>query len=146
MSIILELMVVGLLAVTVGYCILLDRRLQRLRADEKSMRQTVVDLGLATERAERAIDGLRQSLTDCDRTIVERLSLAEKASLDLKEQVRAGDDVLARIGKIVGAARQAVSEVQAREAEARPVALSDTVAAAEAFAERARRRAAQRAA
>jgi hypothetical protein len=146
MSVILELLVVGLLAVTVGYCILLDRRLQRLRRDEGAMRQTVVDLGLATERAERAIDGLRNSLLECDRTIVERLALAEKASQDLKDQVVAGDEVLARIGRIVGAARQAVGEVEARQEVARPVTVADTVAAAEAFAERARRRAGSRAA
>jgi hypothetical protein len=146
MSVVLELLVVGLLAVTVAYCIQLDRKLQRLRQDEKAMRQTVVDLGLATERAERAIEGLRASLGDCDRTIVERLRLAETASAELKVQVGAGEDVLNRIGKIVGVARQAVGEAEAKAEPGRATAVTDTAAAAEAFAERARRRVTDRAA
>jgi hypothetical protein len=146
MSVILELLVLGLLSVTVLYCIQLDRKLQRLRQDEKAMRQTVVDLGLATERAERAIEGLKASLADCDRTIVERLSLAESTSAELKAQVGAGEDVLTRIGKIVGAARQAVGTAEAKAEDGRPAPLAETAAAAEAFAERARRRIADRAA
>ncbi len=144
----IELIVAGLLAVTVGYCILLDRRLVKLRANETAMRQTVVDLGLATERAERAIDALRNTLADCDRTLNDRLRSAEKKSSDLEGQIRTGDEVLDRIGKVVSAARRALSDVEGGTpvADEEPAAdtpstmIAATVAAAEAFAERARRR------
>lgn len=146
---IIELVVAVLLAFTVAYCIILDRRLQRLRADEKAMRQTVVDLGLSTERAERAIDGLRQVLLECDRTLGTRLRAAADASADLDEAVRSGDEVLNRIGRIVTTARHAAAEAEAPaetetgEAPRIDVAslnVSETVAAAQAFADRARRR------
>ena len=149
---IIELIVVILLGFTVAYCIILDRKLQRLRADEKSMRQTVVDLGFATERAERAIEGLRAALTDFDRTLGDQLRVAESTSAELIESIRAGDDVLERIGRIVSTARRAVTDVEARlgrEVEPEPAApspppapipMAETLAAAEAFALRVRRR------
>lgn len=137
---IIEFVVAVLLAFTVGYCILLDRRLQRLRADEKGMRQTVVDLGLATERAERAIDGLRHVLAECDRTLGDRLRAAEGASVELDAAVRSGDEVLERIGRIVSTARRAVADAEGRPQAEVVGNVSETVAAAEAFAARARRR------
>ena len=138
---IIELVVVVLLGFTVLYCVILDRRLQRLRADETSMRQTVVSLGLATERAERATEGLRQILAECDRTLGDRLRAAADASAGLDEALRSGDQVLDRIGRIVGATKRAVAETEQRdEADEPAVNLSETLAAANAFAERARRR------
>lgn len=98
---VIELMVVGLLAVTIGYCMLLDRRLRAMRQDEQVMRKTVLELGTATERAERAIDSLRHTLGDCDRTLAERLRVAERYAADLEEQIRSGDEVLNRISRIV---------------------------------------------
>jgi hypothetical protein len=135
----IETMVAGLLAVTIGYCILLDRRLQRLRADEHQMRTTVVELGLATERAERAIEGLSRMLADCDASLGERLRSAERTTADLEGHIRTGDDVLARISKIVNATKMAE---RAQEGKAPAVAprLADTVAAAQAFAIRTKRK------
>lgn len=101
LGLIIELMVVGLLAVTIGYCMLLDRRLRQVRQDEAVMRKTVVELGAATERAERAIDALRATLGDCDRTLAERLRVAERYTADLEDQIRSGDDILNRISRIV---------------------------------------------
>lgn len=48
LGMVIELMVVGLLCVTIGYCILLDRRLRAVRQDEQIMRKTVIELGVAT--------------------------------------------------------------------------------------------------
>lgn len=101
---VIELIVVGLLGVTIGYCVLLDRRLRAVRQDEQVMRKTVTDLGAATERAERAIESLRHTLGDCDRTLAERLRVAERYASDLEDQIRSGDEVLTRITRIVSSA------------------------------------------
>ncbi|MCZ8181532.1 MAG: DUF6468 domain-containing protein [Beijerinckiaceae bacterium] len=101
LGLVIELMVVGLLVVTIGYCMMLDRRLRQVRQDEAIMRKTVVELGAATERAERAIDALRATLGDCDRTLAERLRVAERYTADLEDQIRSGDDILNRISRIV---------------------------------------------
>jgi hypothetical protein len=159
LSLIIELTVVILLGVTVTYCIILDRRLQKLRADETSMRQTVVDLGLATDRAERAIEGLRTMLSESDKTLGQNLKAAEATSAELVDTIRTGDEVMERIGQMMAGARRAAEEMSQRQHDLRhqdlrqldarlsppppppsPSKLSETLAAAEAFAERARRR------
>ncbi|WP_204278004.1 DUF6468 domain-containing protein, partial [Escherichia coli] len=65
-SLIVELMVSGLLAVTIGYCIVLNRRLLRLRSDEQALKATIAELITATEIAERAIHGLKLTVRECD--------------------------------------------------------------------------------
>jgi hypothetical protein len=144
-GLLIELVVVVLLGFTVAYCIILDRRLQRLRQDETAMRQTVVDLGLATDRAERAIDGLRQLMADCDTTLGDRLRAAQTANADLEDSIRSGSSVLERIALIVSNSnRKPVVEPDYRpEPEPHLTGfnnVSETLAAAEAFAMRARRK------
>lgn len=136
LGLILELAVAGLLVVTIGYCVTLDRRLRLLRADEATMRKMVGDLGVATERAERAIEALRTSLTECDRTLAERLRVAERYASDLEGQIKSGDAVLSRISKIVASTKAAVEHAVPGSMTGSPSRVADTLAAAEAFAAR----------
>ncbi len=101
----LESFVALLLLVSIGYCAVLDRRLARMRLNEEEMRRTILDLGGAAERAERAVETLRDAVHDCDRTLTDRLRAAERQSTELSAQMRAGGDVLARISRIVAAGR-----------------------------------------
>ncbi|MCA3623392.1 MAG: chemotaxis protein [Methylobacterium sp.] len=150
LGLIIEVLVGGLLIVTIGYCILLDRRLRAVRADEAVMRKTVIDLSMATDRAERAIDALKHTLGDCDRTLGDRLRVAERYAVDLEDQIRSADDVLSRISRIVTTALDApVAEGASDPAEAisqhvmdaRPAIrsasrIAQTLAAAQALASR----------
>ncbi|AWN45659.1 glutamyl-tRNA reductase [Methylobacterium terrae] len=107
-SILADLLVAVLLVACIGTSVSLGRRITRLKGDEAAMRQTIGDLMVATESAERAITGLRTTLAECDRTLAERLRLAERTNADLAAQLQAGDEVLSRIGRIVAQARAAV--------------------------------------
>jgi hypothetical protein len=124
-----------LLLITIGYCYLLDRRLRRLRADEHMLRAGIAELITATETAERAIGGLKLTVADCDRTLGERLRAAERFSAEIERQLAAGEKVLRRISQIAAASRspQPPSEPPSTPARA-------TLAAAQAFAARARTR------
>ncbi|TGD98958.1 DUF6468 domain-containing protein [Methylobacterium nonmethylotrophicum] len=104
-SILADLLVAILLAACIATSVSLGRRITRLKGDEAAMRQTIGDLMGATESAERAIAGLRSTLAECDRTLAERLRLAERTNADLAAQLKAGDEVLSRIGRIVSQAR-----------------------------------------
>ena len=99
-----DALVAILLVATIASAASLSRRIARLRADESAMRQTIGDLMLATETAERAIGGLRTTLSDCDRTLAERLRTAERYAADLAEGIEAGQTVLGRIAQIVASA------------------------------------------
>jgi hypothetical protein len=131
----IESLVAGLLVVTIGYCILLNKRLVRLKADEMSLKATISELITATEIAERAVSGLKVAVRDCDRDIGERMRAAELLSGSLAQQLNQGQDILVRLARIVTASK-AAPEVRETETPD-PKAM---LAAAQAFAERARAR------
>jgi hypothetical protein len=139
----IESLVAILLLLTIGHCLLLNRRLRRLKGDEHALKATISELLTATEIAERAIGGLKLTVRDCDQTLGERLRTAERFSADIDRQILAGEEVLSKLSRIVVAARPG------QEAGAAPAVSHNTkavVAAAQAFAERARARAHERAA
>jgi hypothetical protein len=101
-----------LLVLTIGYCMLLDSRLKRLRADEANLRATISELLTATEIAERAIHSLRQTASDCDKTLGQRLREAEFFSHEIEKEIGEGEKLLNRIIRITQAARgEAVGRV-----------------------------------
>jgi hypothetical protein len=138
----IESTVAVLLMVTIGYCVTLNKRLLRLKADEMSLKATISELITATEIAERAVGGLKVTVRDCDRELGERLQAAEKFSSNIAQQLAAGESILNRLSRIANAAKPAAPEappVQVmRQLETfDPNAM---LAAAQAFAERARAR------
>ena len=133
----IESLVAVLLAVTIVYCVLLNKRLTRLKADEHALKATISELITATEMAQRAISGLKVTVQECDQGLGERLKAAEFASADLARQIAAGEHVLGKVAQIVNVARPAESAPAA--APIAPDARA-TVAAAQAFAARARLR------
>ena len=106
---IIEGLVAVLLLVTIGYCFTLNRRLQRLRADEETLRATISELMTATEIAERAILGLKATASEADKNLGARLQAAEEMSVSLAEQVGEGEKIFNRISQIAEAARAAAS-------------------------------------
>jgi hypothetical protein len=137
----IETTVAILLVITIGYCYVLDRRLKRFRADEIMLKATIGELITATEIAERAIAGLKLTVRDCDQNLGERLRAAERFSVDIEQQIAAGDSVLQRISQIAAVGRGAAPSQPAPPAAPAPVsATQSTLAAAQAFMERARNR------
>ena len=104
-SVIVEMLVAILLALTIIYCISLNRRLKVLKADEQSLRATISELVTATEIAERAIAGLKLTVQECEAGLGERLRSADRFTADLDRSVAAGQDLLDRLTRIVVAAR-----------------------------------------
>jgi hypothetical protein len=128
----IESMVAVLLLLTILYCVRLSKQLRLLRADEQSLRATIGELVTATEVAERAIGGLKETMREGEQNLGARLAEADRISQGLDGHLHAGRDLLARLARITGAAKPA----ELTEApDAREVA-----AAAQAFADRARAR------
>jgi hypothetical protein len=147
-ALIIESLVAILLALTIWYCMLLNKRLTRLRADEQALKATISELITATEIAERAIAGLKLTVRDCDQNLGERLRTAERFSADMERQLMAGEEVLHRLVRIVSASRGEPVEFVEPDIGAAPSPPDPhaMVAAAQAFAERARSRLGGRAA
>jgi hypothetical protein len=130
----IESLVAILLMLTIGYCMLLNARLKRLKADEHSLKATIAELITATEIAERAIGGLKHAVRDVNENLGNQLTAATEMSVQLKNQLSECDGVVRRLSKIAVAARPP-------EAEAAPAPVSNAkavAAAAQAFSERRR--------
>ena len=144
-GLVIKSLVAVLLLLTIGYCMLLNRRLKRLRADEQSMRAMIAELITATEIAERAIGGLKLTVRECDENLGAQLTAGTALSAKLSKQVMAGEAILNRLTQIALAARPSVPEVEmaaGAETPAAPVQKSSNaktlLAAAQAFSERRR--------
>jgi hypothetical protein len=126
--------------ITIGYCFVLNNRLKRLKADEQSLKGTIAELITATEIAERAVAGLKTTAYECERTLGERLKIAERCCNELGRQVKSGDHVIERLVRIVTASRK-LDEVPVAPAAVEAPDPKAVAAAARSFADRLRERA-----
>jgi hypothetical protein len=150
-GVIVEMLVAILLALTIIYCISLNRRLKLLKADEQSLRATISELVTATEIAERAIAGLKLTVQECEAGLGERLRSADRFTAELDRSVAAGQELLDRLARIVvaggsgtvpaprpKASAPAIARTAPRQAVESPRGAQAVAAAAQAFAERLR--------
>jgi hypothetical protein len=139
----IEALVAVLLLITIGYCMLLNNRLKRLRSDEHSLRAVIAELITATEIAERAIGGLKHAVRDVNENLGNQLASATEMSDHLKRQLSECDHVVRRLSKIAIAARpqNQAAVVEPEPARLPPPQVSGAkavAAAAQAFSERRR--------
>jgi hypothetical protein len=137
---VIESLVAVLLLLTIGYCMLLNSRLQRLKADEHSLKATIGELITATEIAERAIGGLKLTVRDVNENLGDQITAATNLSQQLKNQLFEGDAVIRRLSRIAIAARPASAAETATESVPAPKvsAANAIAAAAQAFSDRRR--------
>ena len=92
----IESLVAILLLLTITFCLVLNSRLKKLKADEQALKGTISELITATEIAERAIAGLKMTVRDCDQSLGERLRVGESLARELGEQLDGGRRILAQ--------------------------------------------------
>jgi len=150
LGLIIESLVAVLLVLTIGYCMLLNARLKRLKSDEHSLKAVIAELITATEIAERAIGGLKLAVRDVNENLGNQMSAATQMSEQLKKQLIESDNVVRRLSKIASAARPASASVEpepaptfvatpaAAPAPAPVTGARAVAAAAQAFSERRR--------
>jgi hypothetical protein len=143
LGLIIESLVAVLLLLTIGFCMLLNSRLKKLKADEQTLKGTISELITATE-----IAGLKMTVRDCDLNLSERLRAGDHLARELGRQLENGSQILSQIAQITLAARM-VKTPPASQPAPEPIsqpAAQATAQAASAFAARARQRLGNRAA
>jgi len=138
LGIVIESLVAVLLMLTIGYCMLLNSRLKRLKADEHSLKATIGELITATEIDERANGGLKHTVRDVNEHLGSQLTAATQMSAHLKIQLAEGDGIIRRLSKIATAARPTTQEAAPAAAAPKVSAAKAVAAAAQAFTERRR--------
>ena len=94
-----------LLAVTIGYCVLLNHRLKRLHSDRETLAKMVGDLMQATSLANAAVMELKTAALEADGTLQERIIEAGKCETELAGQVAVGSQLVQKIARITAAAK-----------------------------------------
>ncbi len=107
---VVESLVAILLATTIGYSIVLNRRLKRLHADRGELRQMVADLVAATNLANAAIRQLKTTAQEAESGLEAKLTEAERFGVELANHVSAGQQVMDRIARITTAARPSAAD------------------------------------
>jgi hypothetical protein len=115
LGIVVESSVAVLLAVTIGYCVLLNARLKGLRSDREALAKMVGDLVQATTLANTAVQELKSAAAEVDGRIDRRLDEAAELEAELAAQLSNGTQLLEKIVRITAAAK--APQVQAIAAE-----------------------------
>ena len=131
-SLVLDLVVAVLLVVTIGYAVVLNRRLSELRRNKADLESAASSFGAATGRAEESIARLKTTADELHQRIEKAQALRDDlvflierggtAADRLEESVRAArkeGDVGPRTGVVADLEEEVVAEEAEEEVEAK---------------------------
>ena len=104
-SLLVDLLVATLLAVTIGYCVILNRKLKALRRNEEALAQVVAGLNEAAARAEAGVGHLRKAGEEVGGSLSEKMEDARALYDELTFMGERGDRVVARLDSSMTRAR-----------------------------------------
>lgn len=93
MTIALDIFLVILLAVAIGYGFVLNRRIGELRQDQQKLEKLAISFDNATVRAEDGVARLRAATEDSVKSLQQALVKGNEISDDLKFLIRRGEDL-----------------------------------------------------
>ena len=99
MTTIIELVLMALLAITLIYCIMLERRLAALRLGQETLKTTIGALDEALINAGAALRALKATASDAADTLDGRLASARVAIGELSRLTAADERAAARIDR-----------------------------------------------
>jgi uncharacterized protein DUF6468 len=103
-SMVLDIMVAGLLVVTISYAVMLNRRLRTLRQDKSELEKLAIKFADATVRAEESTSRLKKTAEELRNGIDKARSLRD----DLKFLIDRGSSTCDRLEDSVRVARKEV--------------------------------------
>ena len=110
-----------LLIATIGYSIVLNRRLGAVRNDREKFEVLVRNLNAASQRAEAAVTNLRVTADDLSRRLEKKVEQARSLSDDLTYMIDRGDGVADKLANQIRAGRDALKpDLQPEKAAAKP--------------------------
>lgn len=101
----LDVIVAAMLAVTIGFCMVLNRRLAVLRRNESELREVLAKFNQAAAQAEAGIARLKDVSTETAASLRDRIGEAKALRDDLAFVTERGDRMVAELGKKMAAAR-----------------------------------------
>jgi hypothetical protein len=96
-EIILDLLLIGLLGTTVGYCAVLNRRLTRLRDGHSEFKALVETLTAATDKAQASLKDLRELTESTSKTLSANVTAGRELADELAMITESGNALAERI-------------------------------------------------
>ncbi len=125
LSIAIEMLVAVLLAVTIGYCVLVNRKLVQLRSDQSELKKIVRDLHAATGQAEHAIAGLRQSAQTAEHSLGGQLEMVRSLDEQLAGSIGQGEVLLSKLSTMIRAYQSRASVASRAAPSGQPIRQSE---------------------
>ncbi len=94
---VVEGLVAVLLMVTIGYCVLVNRKLEQLRSDQSELRQIIRELNVATGQAETAITVLRQGAQSAETTLRATADEADNLASQLADEIAKAESLMSKL-------------------------------------------------
>lgn len=124
-ELILEGLVATLLAVTVGYCFVLNRRLSTLRNGQDGLLEVVRSLNVATEQARASVRELHETGETVGERLSEKVAKARLIADELSLIVESGNNLADRLTADATERRPALARSSEREELPRSEPLRD---------------------
>ncbi len=105
LGIILEILVATLLVATIAYCMIVNRKLAKLRADQENLKSVIRDLNQSTLHAEAAAGELRKTVNKAGKELAIQINRAEVSNLSLRKQNDNADGLLDKLFIVTKIAR-----------------------------------------
>jgi hypothetical protein len=102
---VVESSVAVLLAVTIGYCVMLNKRLVALQGDREALAKMIGDLMQATGLAQNAVQELKSAGGEVEGQLDGRLEEATALEAKLATQLATGTQLVEKIARITSAAK-----------------------------------------
>ena len=99
-NIVIELLVAALLILTIVYCIIVNRKLDKLRAHQESLKSIIQDLNQSTLHAETATGELKKTVHKASTDLNLQIDKAERISQSLRRQNDNADLVVNKLEAI----------------------------------------------
>jgi ABC-type transporter Mla subunit MlaD len=97
-----------LLIATIGYSMVLNRRLGAVRSDREKFETLVRNLNAASQRAEAAVTNLRVTADDLSRRLEKKVEEARALTDDLTYMIERGDGIADKLANQIRAGRDAL--------------------------------------
>ena len=117
----IEALVAVLLAVTIGYCILVNRKLDQLRSDQSELRMIVRELNHATGQAEQAIAGLRKGAHIADESLGQQIERVRALDENLLAGISKGEALLVKLSAMQSMQQKQGSASATARQQAQPI-------------------------
>lgn len=99
-SLILDLVIVGLLAATIAYAIILNKQIIKLRESRGEMAELIHGLNEAMSKAETGVRGLRKAASDTGEDLQRTITKAQTLRDELQFMIEAADTLATRLGNV----------------------------------------------